>query len=107
MQSVPWQSTFAQDLSSQFGDRILACSTYLGQNFVEVRPDAVLQVLTYLKAREDFDAIVDITVVDYPKCGVRFDLIYIVYSYPRIERLRIKIAILDGYEPESVVPIWS
>jgi NADH-quinone oxidoreductase subunit C len=107
MQSVPWQSIFAQDLSSQFGDRILACSTYLGQNFVEVRPDSVVEVLTYLRDRADFDAIVDITAVDYPKRDPRFDLIYIVYSYPRNERLRVKTAIPDGFEPASVVSVWS
>ena len=107
MQFEPWQSTLAQDLQAHFGDRILGCSTYLGQNFVESRPDSVAQVLSYLNDSFDFDAIVDITAVDYPKRDARFDLIYILYSYSRNERLRIKTAIPDGYEPTSAVPLWS
>ncbi len=107
MQSEPWQSTFAQDLTEHFGDRILGCSSYLGQNFVEVRPDAIAQVLLYLRDRADFDTIVDLTAVDYPKRDARFDLVYIVYSFSRNERLRIKTAIPDGYQPASAVPVWS
>ncbi len=107
MQAVPWESSLAQDLTGTFGDHILACSSYLGQNFVEVRPGAVPAVLRYLKEKAGFDAIVDLTAVDYPKREARFDLIYILYSHARNERLRVKTMIPDGYEPESAVPVWG
>jgi NADH-quinone oxidoreductase subunit C len=107
MQASPWESNLARELTNSFGDGIVACSTYLGQNFVEVRPANVRQVLTYLKEKAEFDTIVDLTAVDYPKRESRFDLIYIVYSHPRNERLRVKTQLADGVAAESAVPVWS
>jgi NADH-quinone oxidoreductase subunit C len=107
MQAIPWESDLARELRQVFEDQILNCSTYLGQNFVEVRPQAAVQLFTYLKDTMGFDAIVDITAVDYPKRDARFDLVYILYSHGRNERLRVKIMIADGEEPDSAVSVWS
>lgn len=107
MLASPWENDLARELVQAFQDHILSCSTYLGQNFVEVRPEAALEVLSYLKHKSGFEAIVDITVVDYPKRQPRFELIYILYSYSRNERLRIKTTVADGLEPESAVRVWQ
>jgi NADH-quinone oxidoreductase subunit C len=45
----------------------------------------------------DFDYLVDITAVDWPKRAERFDLVYILYSFARNERVRVKTMIPDGY----------
>jgi NADH-quinone oxidoreductase subunit C len=107
MQASPWEHDLARELLQVFQDRILNCSTYLGQNFVEVRPDAALAIFTYLTDTAGFDGIVDITAVDYPKREARFELIYILYSYSRNERLRVKMAVPDGAEPDSAVSVWG
>jgi NADH-quinone oxidoreductase subunit C len=101
MQAELWEGTLAQELTGHFGDGILACSSYLGQNFVEVRPEVAVEILLYLKEKVGFDSIVDVTAVDYPKRAARFDLIYILFSHSRNERLRIKTMIPDGFEPAS------
>jgi NADH-quinone oxidoreductase subunit C len=107
MQASPWENDLARELSEVFQDRILSCSTYLGQNFVEVRPEGALQLFSYLKDTVGFEAIVDITAVDYPKREARFDLVYILYSYSRNERLRVKTMIPDGAAPDSAVWVWG
>jgi NADH-quinone oxidoreductase subunit C len=107
MQASPWDSDLARELLEHFGDKLVGCSAYLGQNFVEVRPEASAELLCYLKETTGFDAIVDITAVDYPKREARFDLVYIVFSYSRNERLRVKMVIGDGFEPASAVGIWG
>ena len=38
-------------------------------------------MLEYLKLEADFDYLVDITAVDWPKRAERFDLVYILYSF--------------------------
>jgi NADH:ubiquinone oxidoreductase subunit C len=38
-------------------------------------PDGVIPVLEYLKLEADFDYLVDITAVDWPKRAERFDLV--------------------------------
>ena len=67
--------------------RVDGTSTYLGQNFIVAKPDAAVPVLEYLKLEADFDYLVDITAVDWPKRAERFDLVYIVYSF-RAQRAR-------------------
>jgi NADH-quinone oxidoreductase subunit C len=93
-------------LKEQFGDRVLECSTYLGQNFVVVKPDSNVSVLDFLRLEADFDYLVDVTAVDYPKRPERFDIVYIVYSFLRNERIRVKIQVKEGEEPESAVEVY-
>jgi len=105
MAATAWDSELARDLKERFGDRISETSTYLGQNFVVVKPDAAIAVLEHLKLEWDFDYLVDLTAVDRPKRAERFDLVYILYSFSRNERLRIKSYLAEGYRPETAVGV--
>jgi NADH-quinone oxidoreductase subunit C len=105
MAAIPWDSDLARELKERFGDRVAETSTYLGQNFVVAKPDSVIAILEYLKLEADFDYLVDITAVDWPKRAQRFDLVYIVYSFSRNERIRIKVYVDDGYRPETAVGV--
>jgi NADH-quinone oxidoreductase subunit C len=105
MAATPWESDLARELKERFGGQIGETSTYLGQNFIVAKPEAAVPILEYLKLEADFDYLVDITAVDWPKRPERFDLVYIVYSFPRNERVRIKTHIPDGYKPETAVGV--
>jgi len=105
MAATAWDSDLARELKERFGDRIAETSTYVGQNFIVAKPDSAVAILEYLKLEADFDYLVDITAVDWPKRAQRFDLVYIVYSFSRNERVRIKSYIDDGYRPETAVGV--
>src|ERR1017187_3626548 len=105
MMATPWDGDLARDLKERFGDRVKQTSTYLGQNFIVATPDGVIPVLEYLKLEADFDCLVDITAVDWPKRAERFDLVYVVYSFARNERVRIKTAIAAGFKPQTAVDV--
>jgi len=105
MAATPWDSDLARDVKDRFSDRIKETSTYLGQNFIVTKPEAAIPVLEYLKLELDFDYLVDITAVDWPKRAERFDLVYVVYSFARNERLRLKTFIADGFKPETAVGV--
>jgi NADH-quinone oxidoreductase subunit C len=105
MAATAWDSELARDLKERFGDRISETSTYLGQNFAVVKPEAAIAVLEHLKLEWDFDYLVDLTAVDRPKRDERFDLVYILYSFSRNERLRIKSYLAEGYRPETAVGV--
>jgi NADH-quinone oxidoreductase subunit C len=105
MAATPWESDLAREIKERFGDRIVEASTYLGQNFVVVKPDSVVPVIEYLKLEADFDYLVDITAVDWPKRPERFDVVYILYSFARNERMRIKTNIAEGFNPETAVGV--
>ncbi len=105
MAATPWESDLAKDVKERFGDRVVQVATYLGQNFIVTKPEAAIPVLEYLKLEADFDYLVDITAVDWPKRPERFDLVYIAYSFQRNERVRVKTYIPDGFKPESAVSV--
>jgi NADH-quinone oxidoreductase subunit C len=105
MAATPWESDLSREIKERFGDRIVETSIYLGQNFMVVKPDAAIPVLEYLKLEADFDYLVDVTAVDWPKRAERFDVVYIIYSFARNERVRIKINIPDGFKPETAVGV--
>jgi len=105
MAATPWDSDLARELMARFGPRVKATSTYLGQNFIVATPEGAIPVLEYLKLEADFDYLVDVTAVDWPKRAERFDLVYVVYSFPRNERVRIKTAIPLGYRPQTAVDV--
>ena len=105
MAATPWDSDLARELKERVGEGISETSTYLGQNFLVARPDSVIPILEYLKLEADFDYLVDVTAVDWPKRTERFDLVYILYSFSRNERVRVKTFIADGYKPETAVGV--
>ncbi len=105
MVTTPWDSDITQLLKERFGGDITEFSTYLGQSFLVAKPDAVIPILETLKLELDFDYLVDLTAVDYPKRAERFDVVYILYSFARNERIRVKIMIKDGDRPATAVTV--
>jgi NADH-quinone oxidoreductase subunit C len=105
MAATPWDSDLAREIKERFGERVTETSTYLGQNFVVCAPEAAIPLLEFLKLEADFDYLVDLTAVDWPKRPERFDLVYILYSFARNERVRVKAYIADGYQPETAVGV--
>jgi NADH-quinone oxidoreductase subunit C len=101
----PWESDLTKALKDRFGDSITEFSTYVGQNFLIAKPDAVIAILEFLKLDMNFDYLVDITAVDWPKREARFDLVYVLYSFARNERIRVKTLIADGFRPASAVSV--
>jgi NADH-quinone oxidoreductase subunit C len=105
MQVTPWQDDLAERLAQRFGPAISEFSTYQGQKFLVVDMEAAHAVVAYLKSDEGFDYLVDLTAVDYPKREARFDLIYILYSFSRNERIRVKTLIKEGQKPQTVTDL--
>jgi NADH-quinone oxidoreductase subunit C len=107
MAATPWEGELPAQLKERFGDQISEYSTYLGQNFLVAKTDAVIPMLEFLKLEADFDYLVDITAVDYPKRAERFELVYILYSFTRNERVRVKTMVADGARPQTAVSVHT
>jgi NADH-quinone oxidoreductase subunit C len=104
---VPWDSPMIGTLQGQYGSGIREANSYLGQNYMIVEPSIVSELLQILRDREQFDYCVDITAVHYPEREKQFDVLWILYSFSRNERIRVKIMIADGESVPSAVPIWA
>jgi NADH-quinone oxidoreductase subunit C len=105
MAAIPWDSDLTSELKQTFGEGVRETATYLGQNFIVAAPASAIPILEYLKLEADFDYLVDVTAVDWPKRAERFDVVYILYSFSRNERLRVKIFAPEGFKPETAVGV--
>src|ERR1700758_3115737 len=103
---TPWDSPMVQKLKECYGSGIEPL-TYLGQNYITVDRSLIPEILHVLHDEEQFDYCVDITAVHYPKREKQFDIVWILYSFPRNERVRVKTQIADGEHIPSAVPIWA
>ena len=104
---IPWDSPMIAKLKGQYGSGICEANTYLGQNYMVVEPAIVSEVLQILRNREQFDYCVDITAVHYPEREKQFDMLWILYSFSKNERIRVKIMIADGESVSSAVSVWA
>jgi NADH-quinone oxidoreductase subunit C len=103
---TPWSSPLVEKYKRQYGSGLDA-QTYLGQNYFTVDRSLIPDFLRLLRDEEQFDYCVDITAVHYPKREKQFDIVWILYSFPRNERIRVKTQIADGESIPSAVPIWT
>jgi NADH-quinone oxidoreductase subunit C len=102
---VPWTSPLVEKYKAQYGSGLEAL-TYLGQNYLSVDRSLIPNILRLLRDEEQFDYCVDVTAVHYPKREKQFDVVWILYSFARNERMRVKTQIVDGASIDSSVAIW-
>jgi NADH-quinone oxidoreductase subunit C len=102
---TPWDSPMIAKLKSCYGSGIEPL-TYAGQNYMVVDRLVIPELLQVLRNEEHFDYCVDITAVHYPNREKQFDVVWVLYSFPRNERIRVKAQIADGATLPSSVSIW-
>jgi len=103
---TPWDSPLVAKYKREYGSGVNAL-THLGQNYFEVDRSLIPEILQRLRADEQFDYCVDVTAVHYPKREKPFDVVWVLYSFSRNERIRVKTQIADGASVPSSVPIWA
>jgi len=102
----PWESELVTSLRQQYGSGIVEALRYLGQRYLTVDSSILPEILLRMRDSEGFDYCVDITAVHYPKREQQFDVVYVLYSFPHNERIRVKTRIKDGEHLPSAFPIW-
>jgi NADH-quinone oxidoreductase subunit C len=102
----PWNAPLPNHLKTRFGSGIAEASTYIGQQYLVVNSIVAQEVLQILRDEYQFDYCVDLTAVHYPKRERQFDVVWILYSFARNERLRVKTQIKDGEAAPSAVALW-
>jgi NADH-quinone oxidoreductase subunit C len=103
---VSWDSPIVRQLKAGYGSGVREASTYVGQNYLVVDKTIAHDVLSILCHDEAYDYCVDITAVHYPKKDEQFEIVYILYSFPNNQRLRVKTVIKDGENIPTVSDIW-
>ena len=102
----PWESELVGSLKQQYGSGIVEALSYLGQKYITVDSSLLREILLRMREAEAFDYCVDITAVHYPKREQPFDLVYVLYSFPDNQRIRVKTRLREGEHVPSAAPIW-
>jgi NADH-quinone oxidoreductase subunit C len=95
-------------LREKFGEAIGDASEFLGQLSIHVGRERVVDVCNALRtdAETPFDYLSDLTCVHWPdNRETPFEVIYNLYSIPKNERVRLKVA-TNGDGVDSVTSIW-
>ncbi len=97
-------------LRNKFPDDTIEVSTFRDEVTVRIRPSAVIHICQFLRDDEalQFNFLMDVTSLDYPKRAERFDVVYHLYSLTHNYRLRLK-ASVGGDQPSinSVTSVWK
>ena len=95
------QADITARVKARFGDRIVATVEFRGQVAVTIRPDALIEVATFLRddPELDFNMLMDLGGVDYLGYGDdrewRYEVAYQFFSIAKNHRFRVKVAVED------------
>ncbi|MHB8078564.1 MAG: NADH-quinone oxidoreductase subunit D [Candidatus Krumholzibacteriia bacterium] len=93
-------------LQQEFGPAILGADEPHGDATVEVAGADLAAVLRHLRDREQCELLLDVVGVDHPESATRFEVIYLLRSLARNQRLKVRVRVADGEAVESAVPLW-
>ncbi|MGB8542385.1 MAG: NADH-quinone oxidoreductase subunit C [Candidatus Acidiferrales bacterium] len=103
---LPLDNELVQKLKARFGDAIREATLDRKQAIVAIAADQLREISRYCRDEEKFDMLVDLTAVDWPKREKRFDVILILYSFAKNERVRLKAHAGETEPVPSVCEIW-
>ncbi|HXP72253.1 MAG TPA: NADH-quinone oxidoreductase subunit C [Candidatus Dormibacteraeota bacterium] len=103
---TPLDNELVQRLKSRFGDAIKEATQDRKQAIVLVAADKLREISRYCRDDEKFDMLDDLTAVDWPKREKRFDVVLILYSFPKNERLRLKAHLGENEPVPSMCEVW-
>jgi len=101
--------TLIEEIRAKIGESLLAETDSFGDLVLTIKPGAVREVLSALRAAPfDYAVLLDLTCVDYAAGEGRFELVYHLFSLSRNVRLRIK-ASVPSEDPAvgSLVGLWK
>ena len=102
----PLDNPLVQRFKKRFGAAILEAWQDRKQAILVVETAKLEEIAVFARDDEKFNYLADLTVVDWPKREKRFELILILYSFEKNERVRIKAHAAEGELVPSVTNVW-
>jgi NADH-quinone oxidoreductase subunit C len=106
----------ADDVLTHLGEQLVAdsagalssFSVEYGELTLGAGASNIVRALTHLRdnGKAPFQQLLDVTAIDYPERGVRFDVVYHLLSMTTNRRVRLKIAVGDGEAVATVTGVY-
>jgi NADH-quinone oxidoreductase subunit C len=103
---TPLDNEIVKRFRAKFGAALLEAMEDRKQAILTVDRARLVEIALHLREEEKFDMLADLTAVDWPKREKRFDVVLNLYSFPKNERLRLKVWAADAEDVPSVVSVW-
>ncbi len=95
---TPLDNELVKRLRAKFGAALLEALEDRKQAILSVERARLAEIALHLREQEKFDMLADLTAVDWPKREKRFDVVLNLYSFPKNERLRLKVHVRKDYD---------
>ena len=96
-------------INSELSSKVQNSSIKNGELFIEINENNLIEVVQFLKSNEKckFRQLIDIAGVDYPEEEKRFQLVYLLLSHERNERIKLSIKFQSDEIINSITKIFS
>jgi NADH-quinone oxidoreductase subunit C len=78
----------------------------MGELTLHIAAEKIAEVCRYLRDEQEFNRLSGVTAVDWFPAEPRFELVYLLHSMPRNQRLRLKCWVGEPHEIETVTGVW-
>ena len=103
---TPLDNELVKRFRAKFSAAFIEAMEDRKQAILTVDRARLVEIALHLRDEEKFDMLASLTAVDWPKREKRFDVVLDLYSFPKNERLRLKVHAADAEEVPSVVSVW-
>jgi NADH-quinone oxidoreductase subunit C len=96
----------ASALDARYQDAIEGGHDERGELTLFIAPGWIVEVCRFLKEEQQFNRLSGITGVDWLPADPRFEVVYLLHSLPKNERLRLKCRVQENEEIDSLTGVW-
>lgn len=98
---------FVAALDAHDGAAITGGTLHRGEASLDVAPERIAETCRFLKDQQEFNRLSAVTAVDWHPIEPRFEVVYLLHSIPRNERVSLKCRLSgEAAEIDSVSGIW-
>jgi NADH-quinone oxidoreductase subunit C len=103
----PLDNALVQRYKAKFGEAIREAWVDRKQSILVVDRARLVEIAQFSRDDEKYNFLADLTAVDWPRREKRFDLVLNLYSFPKNERLRLKVHVGEAEAVHTVSDVWS
>lgn len=106
---MPENNRAVTKLKEKFASSVLDVVEFRGEITVTVKKSDIISILSFLKQSLQYNLLTDLTAIDYMgRKEDRFMMVYLLYSIPNKDRLRIKTPVSENdCRVESATQVWE
>ncbi len=98
--------SLVERLQQEFGEAILRADAPHGDETVWLAKDDLPLLLKHLRDKEGCELLADVVGIDYPDRAKRFEVVYLLRSISRRQRLKVKVEVEEGESLPSATAFY-